>query len=196
MVASERNVRSVTLECCNQSFTRIVPDLDSSVVRCRQKIWLVGLWVVVDMIDTFRLMCLEGEIWCARSKRPDLDRPVETGRCECVCVLWINGKIHDIVDVSLKNLHALPCSIPIPQLDCHVIASGENERLCRVNNNGSDIVWVCFEGGGLLGCVVVVDSHLEVITSADDPVLSSNEPTGADRYVCQLECLDDGLRLV
>lgn len=65
-----------------------------------------------------------------------------------------------------------------------------------MNDNGSDIVRMCFEGGGLLGCVVVVDSQLKVITSADDPVLSSNETTGADRYVCQLECLNDGLRLV
>lgn len=63
-------------------------------------------------------------------------------------------------------------------------------------DNGSDIVRMCFEGGDLLRGVVVVDSDLEIIGTADNPVLPRDETTGSNRDVGELKGLDDLLRLV
>ena len=65
--------------------------------------------------------------------------------------------------MSLEDLHTLPCFVPIPQLNCHIIRGGKNERLGGVNDNRANVVGMCFEGGDLLGGVVIVDSKLEVI---------------------------------
>ena len=62
-----------------------------------------------------------------------------------------------------------------------------------MDNNGTDVVGVGFEGGNLLGGVVVVDTELEVITAADDPILTGDEAAGSDRDIGELESLDDGL---
>ena len=65
--------------------------------------------------------------------------------------------------VALKNLDTLPSLVPIPELYCHVIRSCEDERLGWVYNNGTDVVWVSFEGRDFLGGVIIVDSKLEII---------------------------------
>lgn len=59
--------------------------------------------------------------------------------------------------------------------------------------NGTDVIGVGLEGGNLLGGVVVVDTELEVITTADDPVLTGDEAAGSDGDIGELEGLDDGL---
>lgn len=50
-----------------------------------------------------------------------------------------------------------------------------------------------FEGGDLFGGVVIVHTELEVIRTADNPVLPRNESTGADGDIGEFECFDDGL---
>jgi hypothetical protein len=55
---------------------------------------------------------------------------------------------------------------------------------------------VRFKGRDLFGGVVVVDTKLEVIRTADNPVLPRNESTGTDRDISELECFDDGLKRV
>ena len=65
-----------------------------------------------------------------------------------------------------------------------------------MDHNGTDVVWMCFEGCNLLGGVVVVDAELEVIAAADDPVLAGDKAAGAHGHVGQFEGLDDGLRFV
>ena len=53
---------------------------------------------------------------------------------------------------------------------------------------------MCFKGRDLFGGVVVVDTKLEVIRTADNPVLPRNESTGTDRDISELECFDDRLK--
>lgn len=62
------------------------------------------------------------------------------------------------MSVPFKDLHALPCPVPVPKLYGHVVAGGEDERLGGVDDDRSDVVWMCFEGRDLLGGIVVVDS--------------------------------------
>ena len=108
-------------------------------------------------------MRLEGKVCGRRTQTPDLDCPVQTSGCEGVGIFWIDRETHDIMTVSFKDLHTLPLSVPIPQLDGHVVRGSEYERLCGMYDDSSDIVWMCFERGDLLGGVVVVDSELKVI---------------------------------
>ena len=65
--------------------------------------------------------------------------------------------------------------------------------MCGVDYDGTDVVGVGLEGGDLLGGIVVIDAELEVITTADDPVLAGNEAAGSDGDIGELESLDDGL---
>lgn len=50
-----------------------------------------------------------------------------------------------------------------------------------------------FEGGNLLGGIVVVDAELEVIRTTDNPVLAGDETTGSHRDIGKLEGFNDGL---
>lgn len=148
----------MSLQSRNQCLACVIPNLDSPIVRSRENVWLVGLRVVVHVVHALGLMCLECEVGCSRSKVPNLDRPVQTCRGECVGVLWIDRKSHNIVAVSLEDLHALPALLPIPKLDRHVITGCQHEGLCWVYYDRANVVGVRLKGGNLLARVVVVDS--------------------------------------
>ena len=87
--------------------------------------------------------------------------------------------------------HQLPVLLPVPQLDCHIVAAGEDQRLRRMDVDAANIVGVGIELGHLgstgrrevhfLRCVVVVDSDFEIIAANDDPLLSLHESAGTDR---------------
>lgn len=62
-----------------------------------------------------------------------------------------------------------------------------------MNGDRANIIRVSFEGGDLLGGIVVVDTELEVIRAANNPVLARNESTGTNRDIGKLECFDDRL---
>lgn len=62
-----------------------------------------------------------------------------------------------------------------------------------MDGNGTNVVRVSFEGGDLLGGVIVIDAELEVVRAADNPVLARDESTGTDRNIGKLKCFDDGL---
>ena len=80
-----------------------------------------------------------------RTQAPDLDGAVQTGGSERVGVFRIDRQPHNIVAMSLEDLHAFPALFPIPKFDRHIIGRGEDERLCRVDDDGSDIVWMRFK---------------------------------------------------
>lgn len=65
-----------------------------------------------------------------------------------------------------------------------------------MHHDCSYVVGVCLEGCDFLGGVVVVDSHLKVIATANDPILAGDEASRAHRNISQFEGLDDGLRFV
>ena len=44
-----------------------------------------------------------------------------------------------------------------------------------MNCNRSNIIWMRLERGYLFGGIVVVDAKLEIIGTADDPILAGNE---------------------
>lgn len=89
--------------------------------------------VIIDVVDTLGLVSFQGEVGVGRAKVPDLDRPVQTRRSKSVGILGVDGHAHHVVAVALEDLNTLPAFLPIPQLNCHVIACGEDERLGRVN---------------------------------------------------------------
>jgi hypothetical protein len=158
VVASKRDVVGVAFESGDQGLCGIIPDLDGSVVRGGKEVGLVGVRVVIDVVDTLGLVGLEGEVGSGRSKTPNLDSSVKTGRSKGVCVLRVDGQAHDIVAMAFKDLHTLPSLLPIPELDGHVIGGSQHKGLCGVDGNRSNVVGVRLEGGDLLGSVVVVDS--------------------------------------
>lgn len=72
-------------------------------------------------------------------------------------VRWLRDE-YDVTD-----LNTLPALLPIPSLDCHVIASGQNNTCGGVNGETSDVVRMSLEGRHFLVGVVVEDAKLEIV---------------------------------
>ena len=68
--------------------------------------------------------------------------------------------------VALEDPDVLPPLLPVPELDGHVITGGKDEGLCRVDDNGADVVGMRLKRCDLLAGVVVVDADLAVMVSA------------------------------
>ena len=76
--------------------------------------------------------------------------PVQTGARKRVGVLRVDGQAHDVVRMALKHPNTLPTLLPVPQLDGHVIAGAEDEGLCGMDYNRTDVVGV-LPGGVSVG---------------------------------------------
>jgi len=76
---------------------------------------------------------------------------------------------------KVTDLNALPALLPIPSLDCHIVASGQNNACGGVDSETSDVVRVSLEGGYFLMGVVVEDAKLEIVRASDEPVLTRDE---------------------
>ena len=70
---------------------------------------------------------------------------------------------HNIMTMSLKDLHTLPRFVPIPQLDCHIITSSKDKTLGWMDSYSAYVVWVCLEAGNLLRRIVVQNAQLKVV---------------------------------
>ena len=79
-----------------------------------------------------------------------------------------------------SDLHTFPTLLPIPSLDRHIIASGQNDTRGGVNGKTSDIVRMSLEGGYFLVSVVVEDTKLEIVRASDEPVLTRDEFNAPD----------------
>jgi hypothetical protein len=89
-------------------------------------------------------------------------------------------------------LDVAPLLVPVPGLDGHVIAAGEDDRGGGVDGEASDVVWMGLEGDNLFVGVVVEDAELVVVGAGDEPVFAGDEADAADGDVGDLEGLDDG----
>lgn len=65
-----------------------------------------------------------------------------------------------------------------------------------MDGDRSDVVRVRLKRSDLLRGVVVVDTQLKVVGTADNPVFPRNKSTGSDGDIGKFKGLDDLLRLV
>jgi hypothetical protein len=144
------------------------------VIGTRHHIRLVATMIVINIVYTL-LVSLQGEIWYRGTKRPDLNGAIKTSGCKCVGILWIKSNVHDEMCVTLKYLSHLPAFLPIPKANSHVVGTGKDERLTRMNCQTSNIIGVSFEACDLFVCVVVENSDLRIVGTSNDPILSGNE---------------------
>lgn len=63
-----------------------------------------------------------------------------------------------------------------------------------MNDNGTDVVGMSFEGCNFLGGIIVVDSNLEIIGAAHNPILAGNKSTCSYGNICELEGFDNCLK--
>lgn len=65
-----------------------------------------------------------------------VDEEARNSETNCLlCVLGVDRHSHHIVAMALKDLNTFPILLPIPQLNGHVITSGENVRQSWVDND-------------------------------------------------------------
>lgn len=62
-----------------------------------------------------------------------------------------------------------------------------------MDNDGANVVGMCFKRRDLFGRIVVVYPDLEIVGAAYYPVLASNKAPGPDRDIGELEGFDNGL---
>jgi len=79
-----------------------------------------------------------------------------------------------------SDLYALPTLLPIPGLDCHVIASGQYDACSGVDSETPDVIRMGLEGGYFLVGVVVEDAKLEIVRASNEPVLTRDELDASD----------------
>ena len=137
--------------------------LDSFIVRGGKEIWLVRARIVINVVDSFRLVGLQGEVCMRGAEIPDLHGTIQAGRSKSVGILRVDGHAHHVVAMTFKDLNTLPTLLPVPQSHSHIITGSQHVGLSGVNGNRTNVVRVCFEGCDLFGGVVVVDTELEVI---------------------------------
>lgn len=63
----------------------------------------------------------------------------------------------------MTDLNALPAFLPIPSLDRHVIAPGQDDARGGMDGETSDVVRMSLEGGYFFVGVVVEDAELEIV---------------------------------
>ena len=93
--------------------------------------------------------------------------------------------------------------VPVPHLDQHVVATGQNvgERLVHVQPADEIVVRHPLlhlavnrsKDAHLLSRVVVVHAHLQVVASEHDPLLPGDEATATDGLIAGLEVVPDFL---
>lgn len=77
--------------------------------------------------NTFFSLCYEGRLFFSSVLFQTfawvcyLNGPVQRGTGKLVIVFGVDHNLHDVVSVPLKHLTARPLSVPVPQLDQHVI---------------------------------------------------------------------------
>ena len=89
------------------------------------------------------------------------------------------------------HLNMPPISIPVPQLDGHVITRRQDERQGRMNRQATNVIWMGFDLTDFLAGVVIVASQLEIITACQEPVLARDESNGSNGYLGYFKCLDE-----
>lgn len=64
-----------------------------------------------------------------------------------------------------------------------------------MDHYGPNVIWVRLKGCNLFGGIVIVHSDVEIVGTANDPILAGNESSGSHRNIGEFKSLDDRLWL-
>jgi len=93
------------------------------------------------VIDAF-VVRVESVVCGGGGEIPDLDSAVKARGGKCVGVFGVDGKGHNVMGMTLEHSKTLPVLIPVPQLDGHIIGTGEDKRLCGMHSDTSNVTRV------------------------------------------------------
>ncbi len=127
-----------------------------------------------------------------RSQSPDLNGTIQTRTGKGIRVLGVELDLHDIMLMPLKVLRAIKVLIPVPELDAHIIGTGEDVGEGGVHLDEADVIRMGLDLLDLLHGVVVVDSEFHVVGCGDEPLLARDEFGTADGKLGELEGFDAG----
>jgi len=124
------------------------------------------------------------------TKTPYLDGPIQRRGGKRIAVLRVELDLHDIVSMSFKDLGALESSIPVPELDRHVIGGGQDIRQGRVNFQRPNVISVRIEFLNFFHGIVVEYTYAHVITRCEEPLLANDKFGTSDRQFTDFKRLD------
>lgn len=95
--------------------------------------------------------------------------------------------------VFVQSSHRCEILFIVPDLDFSIVRGRDYVRLSWMNNDCSDEICVGFNSFYLFHVVVIENSQLEIIRSADDPILLGDEFDCSDGKSRSLQCSNAGL---
>lgn len=103
MEASKCHVACMTGQCSDLCFCGIIPYPRRGVVGACDDVRFVLVRVVVNVIDAFAGMGLNGLVRGGGGEVPKFDSSIKGGRCKYVWVFWVGCDGHDIVAMSFEG---------------------------------------------------------------------------------------------
>ena len=95
--------------------------------------------------------------------------------------------------VLVQSSHWCEILLEIPDLDFSIIRRRDYVRLSWMYDDSSDEICVSFNSFYLFHVVVIENSKLEIIRTADDPILLRDEFDCSDGKSRSLQCSNAGL---
>lgn len=125
-----------------------------------------------------------------RAKAPNLDGTIQTGRRKSVAILGIKLDLHDIVRMPFEHLSAIKATIPIPQLDGHIVRRREHVGKRRMDFQGTNVICMSFKFLDFLHCVIVEDTETHIVGGCNEPLFSRDEFGASDGELREFKGLD------
>ena len=163
------DVVRVPVQRLHARFRLVIPNLHQLIVRARNQIRPIPTGKVIHAVHPF-LVAFQRKVRRRLANRPHLDGSIQTRRRERVRIFRVKARLHHVVRMALKNLHAIPIFLPRPQLNQHIVRTRQYERLRRVHAHRPNVIRVRLERFNKLRSVIVIHSNEHIVRTADDPL--------------------------
>mmetsp|Transcript_6221 Transcript_6221/g.8142 ORF Transcript_6221/g.8142 Transcript_6221/m.8142 type:complete len:154 (-) Transcript_6221:377-838(-) len=104
----------------NSGPTSDIPNLDNAIIGTTENTRLIPTRIIIHTIDT-PLVPLQRIMRHSTPQPPDLNTAIQTSTRKRIRILGIELDLHHIMRMPLKELSAFKSTIPIPELDRHIV---------------------------------------------------------------------------
>jgi hypothetical protein len=131
-----------------------------------------------------------------RSQSPYFNGAIQTGTGKGVCIFGVEFDLHDVVGVPLEHLGAIKATIPIPELDGHVVTAGQDIRQGRMDLETTNVVGMSFKFLDFFHGIVVEHAESHIIGRCQKPLLACDKLGASHGQFADLKGLDTAAAFV
>ena len=131
-----------------------------------------------------------------RSETPDLDGSIQRSTGKGVGVLGVEFDLHDVVGMSFKDLRTIKSTVPVPQLDAHIVGGGQDVWKRRMDLQATNVIGMGFKLLDLFHGVVVEHTQSHVGGGGQEPLFAGDEFRTSHGELGNFKGLDEASRFV